>query len=374
VIESLAASTAWLQHEYPNVLAAMSTGVANGNAYATTLLANGLRAYAMIGAGLNDWMLVADAASAAADAIDFGPARVAVDLLLATMYGTRNDYDRAERHLTTALAIGRASGWDGAVLTALANLAVVQGIAGRLREARAAALECIEWARPLNMSSRVHNCAGNLGYIAYQMGELDEALEWFAECEDMARRGDVVIYAEARTAKGSIEYRRGRLAEAEAAFRDAIAIADQRQQTAPAALAMARLASVLRERGELDTAADLIRQALATLTDRGVDRIEAEALNEAALLSVAQGEPERGAARARRAYELARRVGVRWTEVVALNGLSVAYRALGRLDDARAYGGEALAIAGELGYADLARDAATLLASLPLASLPLAVG
>ncbi len=354
-----AQSIAWAQREYVGLLAAITAGVATGNARATTRIADSLRPYLQAWSSLNDWLLIADAAREAARLIGDLAAQCSADIIKASAYGTRNDYGRAKGYLTTALEFGRRAGWERGTLTALGNLAMIDGITGRLAESHASIREVIKASERLDLPNLAFVNRGNLGRLLHEMGRSEEGLAHILT--GLSSSPDLYISplkGNLLDSAGVALSRLGRYDEATDHFERALALFRHGGDPVSEAMTLAHCSGVALAQGNLDDARTFVALALIKVQNRSVERIEAEILNYAAPINVADQQPETAIRNASRAYDLAAKVGARWPEISALINLSSAHHALGDDAAARDFGRRARDLADEFGYGGLAIDAA----------------
>ncbi len=350
----------WFQREAPGLIAAASAGVANGNPRFASRIADSLRPYLTGWASLADSLLIADAATEAAHQTGDPAAHASAELNRASAYGTRNDYDRAARHLTAALELSNRAGWERGALAAQGNLAMIAGISGRLDDAHAGFLEVIRISDHLGMTLAKAAAVCNLGLVLFSMGRLAEALSTLESGASSIERLGIMPAVQVKDlmdVTAVVLHRLGRLDEARHQLKSAIELSDTYGSPVSSAIIRAHLAMVARDQGRLVEAQELADRALADVQNRNVERIESEILNVTASLYLINKNPQAAIACAEQAYTLARKVGARWPEVEALLGLGNAHFALGDGDGARNYLRDARSLAAEFGYAGLVDDA-----------------
>jgi tetratricopeptide (TPR) repeat protein len=114
-----------------------------------------------------------------------------------------------------------------------------------------------------------------LAECLYRQGRYDEADELLDEAAELGAEDDVVTQARVRAGRAQLAARRGRLAEAEAAAREAVALAAGAEFVDLRGDTLLALAEVMRLAGRKADAADATRQALAIWEAKG-DVVHAE--------------------------------------------------------------------------------------------------
>ncbi|MFL6233032.1 MAG: CHAT domain-containing protein [Thermoanaerobaculia bacterium] len=199
-----------------------------------------------------------------------------------------------------------------------------------------------------------------LGELRYARGDLDGATEEYRRALELYRRlGDRADEVVTADDLGVALHMRGRYDEAAAFFDRSLALWRPEDGPGRKALTLLNRGYLYLDLGEADLAGERFREALA-LFHQAQDRDhEAVTLNALGLLAKDAGHPAAALEPLQSALAL-REPGSRG-QAVTLNTLGVAYRLLGRLEDARRAYQEALAIFRRLGDA---REQASCLGNL----------
>jgi tetratricopeptide (TPR) repeat protein len=169
---------AWLDAERSNLVAAVQYAAAHGPRPAAWLIADTLRGYFVLGRFPAEWLAVARAGLAAAEADDQPRAQAAAYLSLADLGVAQSRYEQATRDYLRALPLARRSGWLHGEAAALGSLGMVYQQSGRLQEASQ------HHARALALDGQTGCLAGqavnlgNLGLVSWLMGRLEQAADY----------------------------------------------------------------------------------------------------------------------------------------------------------------------------------------------------
>jgi len=183
-------------------------------------------------------------------------------------YYRKGDLDQAQRFFTMALAYNAAADNRAGLAETYNSLGKVALARGANDEATRQFAEALRIGEELGDPSLVAKAQNNFGEAAFARGEFVASLELFVKA--LAARG----LAETDRAvmlhnQGSALRRLGRSPEAEALFREALAINVREKVWSEAASNYYMLASVESERGQYARAEDMAREALAS--DRKVE-------------------------------------------------------------------------------------------------------
>lgn len=298
---------AWLDAERHNLVAA----VRHRPLPVVGLLADGLRGYFWLRMYTVDWLAVANAGLAAAEASHDLTAQTGALLSLADANFRQGHYQQAIDFSTRALDTARRTGWTDGEAAALNNLGNLHNMAGRPGEA----VEFHRTALALNqrigrLPSQLNNL-GNLGITYHHLGDLETAA---------ARHNDALAISRKI---GSPQAEAGKLSD---------------------------LAAVLHDLGQFDEALSHLRLALSKQREVGDRGAEVEARNELAAVLRDTGELSTALAEAHAALTLARDIDYRHTEVDALNTLGTIHLRLGHQGTAVDHHQQALALARDTAH------------------------
>ena len=186
------------------------------------------------------------------------------------MYGARR-----LNLLATALTEAEAAGDLFLVQRTLVNLSDAHLVAGDYPAARdlaRRAVDLVEWTGPVG-------CFGvalhNEGEALVALGDLDTARHRFLECLNLARRNGQGRTPAPLLGLAEIEYQRGRLGDARAAFQEAVDVARECGDTEILVPALARLATVLATEGRDGSEARMLAEAVV-FADEAVRRASPE--------------------------------------------------------------------------------------------------
>jgi DNA-binding SARP family transcriptional activator len=240
-------------------------------------LTDALRGYFFLSMHTADWLPIAQAALAHAEADQDLLGQAAASISLAMVWWYKSRYEIAIDSFTHAYALARDAAWA---------------------EGQAAAL-------------------GNLGSIHVYMGQFTKAAEYILEAFEIDRRiGRIPGQVVSLTILGDIRVGQGRLVEAVDAYRQAI---DVESQIGP----WYGQGGILHNLGEVYYLLGRPDDALYCLTEslnryRGGKYFRASVLRLLALVHADSGDLARGFAVVREALDLARESGDRWVESQAL--------------------------------------------------------
>jgi DNA-binding SARP family transcriptional activator len=322
------------------------------------LLADLLRGYFWLRMYAVDWLVVAGAGLAAADASGDPRVRTGALLSLADAHYKQGRYTAAVEHSTDALATARRAGWPEGEAAALNNLGNLHKELGRLPEAVGYHRRALALNRRIGRRTGQAYNLNNLGCVYRDLGDPAEALVPLTEALAISREiGTTHGEALCLTNLGGALLDLGRLDEAVDHLCRALAGFREVGDRGGGVDTANELAAAHRDRGDHATAFEHARAALAVARDTAHRGGETDVLN--TLGSIHLGLGERGAAAGlhRQALALARDIAHRAGETRALVGLAAAEH---DVDGART----AVAMAGAGGYRLLEARARTVLASL----------
>jgi DNA-binding SARP family transcriptional activator/tetratricopeptide (TPR) repeat protein len=347
---------AWLDAERHNLVAA----VRHQPLPVVGLLADALRGYFWLRMYTVDWLAVANAGLAAAEACGDLTTQTGALLSLADANFRLGHYQKAIDYSTRALDTAQRTGWSEGEAAALNNLGNLHIVSGKLHEA----VDYHRTALALNqrigrLPSQFHNL-GNLG-VAYQhLGDLRTAHLRLTEALAIGRKiGSVNAEATKLCDLGSVLRDLGQLAEAADHLRLAL---DRNREIGDAGVeveARNRLAAVLSDTGDHEAALEHAQAALTTARDAEFRHGEVEVLNTLGMIHLRRGHPRAATDHHLQGLALARDTSWRYGEVTALIGLAAA-----KQDEAMAR--KAIDLSARVGYRVLEGQARTALAAIRL--------
>ncbi|MGV9295936.1 BTAD domain-containing putative transcriptional regulator [Amycolatopsis sp. NPDC003676] len=361
VFAGLGEASAWLDTERANLVAAVRFAADGGPRPMAWRLADALRGYFWMCMRRVEWLAVAEAGLAAADADGEPRARAAVRLSLADLYFRQGRYQQAVRQYTASLLLARQAGWVEAQAAVLGNLGCVYWQSGRLAAA------AYRFGRGLALSRRIGQAAGeavafgNLGLVYWEMGRLAEAAGHYTQALHRYRRigsryGEAISLANL----GQTQQARGRTAEAVELLCQSLDLQCEAGNRGGEAETRSRLALAHGDRGHRAMALECAGTGLALAREAGDPRTEAEALAALAAVLARFGDRPEAIRRYEQALALIRETGDRYPEADALIGLTTV---TADPEPAR----QALALAERAGYRALEGQALTALAGALLA-------
>jgi DNA-binding SARP family transcriptional activator/tetratricopeptide (TPR) repeat protein len=361
---------AWLDAEYPNLLALIRAGGERGQLPATWRLADALRGYLMRRGHLGEWLAMAGCVMTAAIAAGDRRAQATVHMSLATAYRRSSDYVRVIAHLREAHRLV-AREWPTCELLALSNLAALYIETGSLHRARDILTNAIALGDRVADLERCATNRGNLGIVLRELGHTAEAIELTRQVIDRFMEiGSPPWVADGWETLGMALHQQGRSVEALGQLDRALRIYQDLGDHLSEALVRGHLAIVLAACGRLPEAADHAQRALDLSVGARPGRIRADVLSSAADVHLALDDPQTAHRLAHEAHAVALEIGVVKQQITALIARAGAARALGRpqqtVDDAT----DARDLAVRFGFAPLGEQADRLLAELPLVAIP----
>jgi tetratricopeptide (TPR) repeat protein/transcriptional regulator with XRE-family HTH domain len=367
VFDAHAQALAWLDAERANLLAAVQHAARHGPRTAGWLLADALRGYFVMRMHTVDWLAVAHAGLAAAQAEADLPGQAAAQLSFANAYALQSQYQQAVEHYTRALTLSRQTQWLDGQAAALGNLGLAYQELGQLQQAADHLTEALTLSR---QSSRLVGQAaslGNLGLMYQELGRLEEAADHHRQALALNREsGSRPAEANDLANLGQTYHALGRLDDALDHLTRALAIHREVGDRDTEADTLRLLADVHRDAGRHSQALELAHDALALARDIGRRRFEADALCTLATVHQRLGQYQRAIDHHQEALRLARETEAHYPEMVALIGLAAAHQHLGHPEQALTWANEALTLARQGGYRVLEGQALTGLADLHL--------
>jgi tetratricopeptide (TPR) repeat protein len=385
-----ARAQAWLDAERPNLVAAIGHAAAHGPRPAAWRLADALRGYFWLRMHTVDWLAVAHAGLAAADADGELRGQAAAHLSLAAFHHRQSEHEHAIAHSMRAAALSQQTGWLQGQSTALGNLGLGdlelgqpqqaadhlthalgidrhtgwlagqavkltnRGVAllelGRLHEAADDAAQALEHYRRLGSRSGEAMALTNLGETDHLLGRLQAALDHVARALSLFREvGDRRGEAEILCLLAAVHRDRGRTTRALELAEAAVALARDLGDRKYEASALDTLATIHQRLGRPDQALACAQQALALAHEAGYRLHESHALTTLAGIQLDQGQHQQARKHAKQALDLHRATGQRLGQARSLVTLGRAMQATGDNDTARGHFTEALALFSECG-------------------------
>jgi transcriptional regulator with XRE-family HTH domain/tetratricopeptide (TPR) repeat protein len=357
-----AAALGWLEAERRNLVAAVVHAADAGLHRPAYLLADALRGYFDTTGPMVEWMTVAHVAVAAADADGDLTARsaAAANLAHAHAHSYLGQYDTAIELGTLALSLARRAGWTAGEARSLNHLGVMHAECGRLNESIVHFTDALALSRQTGNRKDEVTCLLNLGVVAELAGRLNDALEYGRLIDTDAAPAHPTAMANLAYVQmlvGDFAAAAGSLAAAHAA----VAAGSTRQAHVLAVesslyLNLGRLAEA-RERADLSEA----------IANRNSDRYQGiKTASSRAAVDLHTGFTKAALVGYRSVLHETGDVGFGAARATAMIGLADAQRRLGRLDEAAASAGQALALAESSGYRVFEGEAHALLAEISL--------
>jgi DNA-binding SARP family transcriptional activator/Tfp pilus assembly protein PilF len=387
-LPSLHGALALMDAERANLIAAVEHAAEHGPQRYAWLLASRMREYLMRRVGV-DGLTIGEAGLRAAERQGGAREQASSHIALADVNLFLNDHRHAARHYAHASELAGRCNWQQGQATAENNLALAYLEDGRIRDAAVH----LARARDLNqqlgrLASRASNL-GNLGWVRFLMGDLDQArTAWKDALVSFRQTGDRHREALSLANLGRVSTLLGELDSAQAYLARSLELRDEvgdRSWEAYARWSLARLLadrgrwaeahreatevfSAVRGGGEAAEEANIANTVAATHDAMGrheeamahyrhalaVGQMKphprCESLLGMAIVEHRQGGSEEAAGRAREALETARRVGYRVVEGQALAILAEILAGQGRSDQARRLADQALASHRATGY------------------------
>ena len=339
------AASGWLDAERVNLVPAVVRAAAEGPRDLAVLLADGLRGYFALRLHRADWLKVADAGLAAAQAEGDARAQAAAYLNLAEFEIRQNRFTAVGEHFEQAARLARQAGWAEGEATSRSNLGALRSQLGQPEEAIVHMTEALEIDRRTGRLAGQAIQQGNLGHVHWEMGRLTPALRHFTEALDLYRRlGSRGSEALTLANMGEVSHCLGRLDDAARHLRAALALHRETGNPYNEADSLRALAEVHRDAGRYAHAVELADRALIIARDLRGRRVEADLLNTVATIRHCRGECAEAVEAHLESLRVSGPDGRGYTLAQSLIGLADAYTGLGRLDEARTRTDAALAL------------------------------
>jgi tetratricopeptide (TPR) repeat protein/transcriptional regulator with XRE-family HTH domain len=362
-----ASALGWLNAERPNLVAAARHAAAHGLGPLAWLLADSLRGYFWGHRYMLDWLAVAHAGRAAAEAEGDLQAQAAAHRNLGMAHWCLGEYAKAARRHTSALALARQAGWlDGEAAT-LGNLGVVYTELGQLKRAADHHAQALTLYRQSGYKAGQAVALGNLGDVLLQMGRPKLAADHLLESLTLHQEiGAQVGQAASLGTLGQAYHDLGRLDDAGRYLDQSLVLARAVGDRYDEADNLIALAIVRRDAGRSATALELAEAGLTLAREIGEPRIEAEALNTIGSIHLCLGHRRKAAQHHREALDVACHSSARYPHAEALLGLAATCQLQGQPKQALQHAGHASSLACEAGFRILEGRAYATLAAVDL--------
>jgi tetratricopeptide (TPR) repeat protein len=356
----------WLDAESANLFAAVRHAAQHGPRPRAWLLADALRGYFFLRIPVDDWLDVARAGLAAAEAEDDLRAQAIGEMSLGDLSWHQGHYPEAIEHYRRARQRGEAAGWPEVQSAALGNLGQTYWRSGRLGDAIEHYTESLALAGETGWRTGQLSALADLGAVYAESGMLRLAYDQFTTALSMSTEpGSMRAYLFAGL--GEVCHALGRLDEARDRLGQALASFQELGGRGSQADTLRNLAAVHTDAGRLDDALERAGEAQEIARQIDSPLLEAGVLSALGAVRLRLGEHAAALELLGRALRLAQAASARNQEAVALVGLATANRHLDQLDQAIELARQALRLAGEVGYRMLEGDAHAALAEVQLA-------
>jgi DNA-binding SARP family transcriptional activator len=365
--EDHAQAMTWLDAERPNLVAAIRHAAEHGPPAPAWLLADALRGYFWSNLFMVDWLAVAHAGLAAAEAEGALRAQAAIQLSVLDANLSQGQYPSAIRHATRAATLAQQCGWLEGQTAALNKLGSVYAESGRLQEAADHYARALVLGRQTGwVSSQAGNLSG-VGLAHQELGRLEQAADEFTQALVLYRDiGSRIGQAKAHHDLGHACLALGRVDEALDHLMKALTLDREIGYRSGEVDALNGLAALHRDTGRDARALELAQDARSLAEDIGERRLEAEALNTLASVDQRLARHPQAIHGHEQALRLARAIEARYPEAQALVGLAVAHRHAGQPDRAGSFAWVAVSLTRRAGFRVLEGQALTAVAAVHL--------
>jgi DNA-binding SARP family transcriptional activator/DNA-binding transcriptional ArsR family regulator len=361
-----ATALAWLDAERPNLVAVVRAAPP-GHGHVSWLLADRLRDYFDRRRHPVDWLAVAHAGLASANACGDLPGQAASTFSLAHARYCLGQWDHTLTLLHETVRTAEQVGWARGVAGVHASLGLVYHLRGRRADALDHLDRSLAISRHRGYLQAEADALNTLALLNLEWGRPRDAIDSAARAAEMFRRlGAAAGESAARDTLGTAYQLLGELGRAEHHIRAALAAAEASGGQRQRAAALAVLASLLRDAGRTPAALVCARAALPLAAGLGDPSIEASTYGVLASIQQVRGEYQEALANCRRAAELTAQIGVPFWIAIADLGLAASYHRLSRPAEALAHVRSALELANRLEYPVVEGRSATLLAQILL--------
>lgn len=359
---------AWLDAEYPNLVAAIGHAARHGPRPAAWMLGDALRPYLARRRHPADLREVAELALPAAEAAGDLAGQAAMHLSVAqARHSLAAGQEATITHLHRAIDLSRRAGLVQYQAAAVCNLGIVHAHVGRHDEARDAFLTSIDLFRQVKASGSEALAFNNLGTLERNLGRLSQAAEYLAQALAIWQgSGSTVGFGTTLGTLAEVYHALGRF---DPAMRHAGAAMDvmrdikDRAGEAGVLVTMSRLHS---DAGRDGDAFEAARAALRVSQEAGHRLKEADAFNCLALCHDRLGRHQEAIGDYSRGLALARQAGSLRGEIESRIGLATARANLGDLPGASVHAADAVALSRRCDFRLLTGQALTVLARIRL--------
>jgi tetratricopeptide (TPR) repeat protein len=358
---------AWLDDQRPNLLAAVQHAAEHGLRPVAWRLADTLRGYYYLRMYTLDWLVVAGAGLAAAEAGEDLPAQAAAEHSLADLHRRIGQFQRAIEHYTRASTRSQQAGWLEGQTSTLGGLGTTYFHLGRLPESAEHFTQALALASKHGQTTRQAARLGNLGLVYWLQGRLQQAADQHTQALALSRQlGSRRNEAVGLANLGESYHSLGRFDDALGCLTTALALHRELGDRGGEAEALCVLAAVHRDAGRHRHALESAQAAVALSRDTGERPTEASAMATLATVHGCAAQYAQAIDHHQQALALARETDTRYAEMTALIGLAVAYRQLANNGDAESFARHGLALAEQGGYRVVEGQAHTALAGVHL--------
>ncbi|MFP5370033.1 MAG: hypothetical protein ACLGI3_04705, partial [Actinomycetes bacterium] len=173
------------------------------------------------------------------------------------------------------------------------HLGVGLRLAGRAEEAVAVLHRALRVCRAAGLENNVARVCTELAGAAADVGNTEDALRWYGECERVARSlGNDTMLSLAAIGYGTVARLRRDPAEASRRFGHAVEVTTRAGMVTESVLALTGLAAAQLDAGDVAGAATTLARAADAVRNVGEPGVRAGVLEQQARTALAQGRPE----------------------------------------------------------------------------------
>jgi tetratricopeptide (TPR) repeat protein len=170
-------------------------------------------------------------------------------------------------------------------------------LAGRAEEAVTVLQRALGVCRAAGLENNVARVCAELGGAAADVGNTEEALRWYGECERVARSlGNDTMLSLASLGYGIVARLRREPAEARRCFTDALEVTSRAGMLTESVAARTGLAAAQIDSGDMEDAAATLERASEAVRTVGEAGVQAGVLEQRARVAIARGGAAEGAA------------------------------------------------------------------------------
>ncbi|HWC83036.1 MAG TPA: tetratricopeptide repeat protein [Pseudonocardiaceae bacterium] len=332
----------WLNTETQNLLATIRYVAAHGPTELCWQLADSVVGHLVITGNATAASAMAELGLAAAEAA--GDQRAGATMLLALARSRRESGNHGEVLVLArrALALAERTGWTDMESAASYAIASAYSRLGQIDESLDYGWRAVRVSRRGTDLIWQAIVLSNLGALHAEVGRYAEATGFYGQSVELAlTAGSTQVAVGALTNLGSARHEFGQFDEALESLDQALTLARRIDFQQVEVTALTNIAQVRRDAGQLSEALRVGQQALAVPVAR-TGHFQPMVLSVLGTIQFAIGDVGASLDSHREALALARRVSSADQEIQALAGLAEAYRALGRLTEARQAGADAV--------------------------------